>query len=64
MIFKLIQEIKKYIINNYKIIVTFFLFLFICTIKLPFYINKTGGIIDISDRIEINEKMSINYKSF
>lgn len=57
MIFKLIQEIKKYIINNYKIIVTFFLFLFICTIKLPFYINKTGGIIDISDRIEINEKI-------
>ena len=50
---KLYEEIKKYIKKEYKFLVTLITLFLIFTIKLPFYIEMPGGIIDISKRIEI-----------
>lgn len=49
---KIIQTIKE----NYKIIVFFVLAMFVFTIELPYYIEAPGGVINIDERIEIEEK--------
>lgn len=51
---KLYETILKYIKKEYKFLLTLILVLGISTIKLPYYINMPGGIIDISDRINID----------
>ena len=48
----LFKEIKKKFKENYKIIIIFIVTIFLLTLDLPFYIDKTGGVIDISNRIE------------
>ena len=57
---KLYEEIKKYIKKEYKFLVTLITLFLIFTIKLPFYIEMPGGIIDISKRIEIDNKNNLN----
>lgn len=54
------MRLKK-IINEYGItLFILILFLLFNFLELPFYIKKTGGLIDITDRIEIDTKSSIN----
>lgn len=48
------ERIKKIIYNNYKIFITWIIIIFLLTFNLPFYINKPGGIIDVSNRFEIS----------
>lgn len=59
---QLISEIKRIIKENISFIITFFVLLFLITFELPFYISKTGGLIDISSRIDntINWSGSLN----
>ena len=57
---KLYEEIKKYIKKEYKFLITLIAIFLIFTIKLPFYIEMPGGIIDISKRIEIDNKNNLN----
>lgn len=52
MLEKLWIEIKKKVKENLKLIIIFFTTFFLITFELPFYIKKTGGLIDISSRIE------------
>ena len=47
------EKIKEIIKEYYKIFVTFFIALILCTIEFPYYIEAPGGIVDIADRIEI-----------
>ena len=59
MFIKLYETILDYIKKEYKfllVIVTLFLLM---TIKLPFYIDMPGGIINISDRITIDNKKKL-----
>lgn len=56
MINKLYDEIKKTIKENDKIIIAFFCLLLICTIEFPYYIEAPGGIIDVEERIEVEER--------
>lgn len=56
---KLYEEIKKYIKKEYKFLITIIIIFLIFTIKLPFYIDMPGGIIDISKRIEIDDKNNL-----
>jgi len=56
---KLYIEIKNILKENIKIITIFLILFIICTIELPFYIDKTGGIIDISSRIEIEDNFKL-----
>ena len=60
MINKLYDEIKKTIKENYKIIISFIVFLVLITIELPYYIEAPGGIINVDNRIEIENKKDIN----
>ena len=57
---KLYEKIKKYIKKEYKFIIALIIILLIFTIKLPYYIDMPGGIIDISKRIEIDNKNKLN----
>ena len=53
---KLYDQIIKYIKKEYKFLLTLLIILLISTIKLPYYIDIPGGIINISDRISIDQK--------
>ncbi len=57
MLKKLFNKIKGILNNNYKFIIVLIFMIFISTFKLPFYIEKTGGVIDLKDRVDNN----INY---
>lgn len=53
MINKLYEKLKKYIKNNYKLLITF-IFVIVClTTPLPYYIYTGGGTINVSDRVNI-----------
>ena len=53
---KLYETIKKYVKKEYKFIISLVVILLVFTIKLPYYIDMPGGIINITDRIKIDEK--------
>lgn len=56
MLTKLYETIIKYIKKEYKFLITLLIILILTTIKLPYYIDMPGGIINISDRIKIDDK--------
>jgi len=56
---KLYETILKYIKKEYKFLITLLIILLISTIKLPYYIDMPGGIINISDRVSIDEKTNL-----
>lgn len=60
MLNKLYEEIKKYIKKEYKFLLVLLTLFLIATTKLPFYIDIPGGIINISERIEIDGKNKLN----
>lgn len=53
---KVYEQIKIYIKKEYKFLIALLTILLLFTIKLPFYIDIPGGIIDISERIRIDDK--------
>lgn len=50
---KLYEEIKIKMKENYKWIITFFLFLFVMTIEFPYYVDAPGGIMNISSKMTV-----------
>ena len=60
MLNKIYEEIKKYIKEEYKFLMAILIIFITLTYKLPFYVDAPGGIIDISKRIEIDEKNKLN----
>lgn len=60
MINKVYEKIKQILKENIKFFLILILTLIICTIPLPYYINATGGLINTSNRININ-KLSGSY---
>ena len=60
MLKELVIEIKKIIKENYKFFIFFFIALFLITFKLPFYINKTGGVIDLENRVKVDQTFEFN----
>lgn len=56
MINKIYDKIRQTIKENYKLIIIFVILMIAFTVELPFYIEAPGGIIDINDRIVIEEK--------
>lgn len=56
------QKIIKLIRNNISYILTIIILTILFNIRLPYYISASGGIIDISNRIELtnNKKIDIN----
>ncbi len=60
MLNKLYEQIKKYIKKEYKFLITLLIIFLLATIRLPFYIDMPGGIINISERIKIDDKNKLN----
>lgn len=56
MINKVYEKIKEYIKEEYKFLLTILILFVTMTYKLPYYIDTPGGIINISERIKIDEK--------
>ena len=66
---KLYEFIKKIIKENYKFLVTLCILFVFCFYELPFVVYRPGGIIDLNDRVivengyETNGKLSMAYVS-
>jgi PDZ domain-containing protein len=61
---RLYERIKELLKGNYKFLLFIVLFYLVLTIPLPYYIHTTGGLIDISSKVKIeneyDKKGSIN----
>ena len=57
---KLYEQIIKYIKKEYKFLITLMIVFVLSTLKLPYYIDIPGGIINISDRISINNSKGLS----
>ena len=57
---KLYEQIIKYIKKEYKFLITLMIVFVLSTLKLPYYIDIPGGIINISDRISINNSKCLS----
>ncbi len=60
MLNKIYEKIKKYIKEEYKFLLIILILFVTMTYKLPFYIDTPGGIINISERIKIDEINKLN----
>ena len=60
MLNKLYERVLKYIKKEYKFLIGLIALFLLFTIKLPYYIDMPGGTINISNRIEIDEKNKLN----
>ena len=49
-------NLKKFIKENLLYLITMLIIVLAFNIKLPYYIDSPGGIIEINDRIEYKEK--------
>jgi len=58
------MKFKEFIKREYKFIIFLILLVAVCYIKLPYYISSPGGIIDVTDRVEMegyeNKSGSLN----
>lgn len=59
MFIKIYEKIKEYIKKEYKFLIILLTTLLLFTVKLPYYIDMPGGIINISDRITIDNKKNL-----
>ena len=50
---------KKYFKENLKYIILFLVIVIGCTYKLPFYIDSTGGLINTSSRVKVENAYSV-----
>lgn len=48
---KRLNEIKKIVKENYIFLIIFFLILMFMNVKLPYYVETTGGVINLEDRV-------------
>lgn len=56
---KVYEQIKEYIKKEYKFLIILIITLLLFTVKLPYYIDIPGGIINISNRITIDNKNNL-----
>ncbi|MBR5662420.1 MAG: hypothetical protein IKX00_02070 [Bacilli bacterium] len=62
MLNKIYERLKKFIIKNYKFIIFIIIATIILNIKTPYIVKAPGGIISLSDRVEINgNSINSNY---
>ena len=60
MINKLYEKIKLFIKKNFKFLLVIIIAFFLSTFKLPFYIDGPGGLINVNDKITIENSNNIN----
>jgi len=52
---KVYEKIKEILSKNYKELIFMIIFMILFTIPLPYYINAPGGLMDVSDRVVIED---------
>ena len=57
---KIYVQIKKIIKENYKFLLSLLLLFVVFTYELPYYIDAPGGLIDVSERLEVENSYEIN----
>ena len=57
---KIYEKIKTNIKNNYKIVLLYILIFCFFTVKIPYYIDAPGGLIDASERITTKDNYKLN----
>ena len=55
---KVYEKTKEILSKNYKELVFMFIFVTLFTIPLPYYINAPGGLMDVSDRVVIENSFN------
>ena len=50
---KWLKKFKDFLLNNLKFIISVIIILFVCTFELPYVIYKPGGLVNLNDRIVI-----------
>lgn len=58
------KKMINYLKSRYKILILFVFLLFISTYKLPFYINATGGLLDTSSRVKVENSNKVKGKFY
>ncbi len=53
---KVYEKIKEYIVNNYKFLISLIVIFCLFTVELPYVIYVPGGIVELNDRIEIEDE--------
>ena len=53
---KIYDRIKQFIVDSYKFIIFLLILFFLLTYEFPYYIDTPGGLINLEDKIEIDEK--------
>lgn len=56
---KIYEKIKKFIIENYKIIIVYIFIAALFLVNLPYYISAPGGLIDTKKRIQTDESFEM-----
>lgn len=57
---KVYEKTKQILRENYKELLFMLLFITLFTIKLPFYINAPGGLMDVTDRVIIEDSYEVD----
>ena len=57
---KIINKIKKFLLHNLFLIVGFLLGIFIVLFEFPYYISAPGGVIDVQNKIKMEEKYDVS----
>ncbi len=60
MLNKLYDKLKKLVKENHKFLVILFILFGLFNVKLPYYIECPGGILDVSKRVELEQHYTIN----
>ena len=55
MINKVYDNIRNFLKTNLKELIVFFVLLFILTYQFPYYIDATGGMINVDKRVTIKD---------
>ena len=57
---KIYEKINKFIKEYYKIIILYTFIFILLTIKLPYYIETPGGLIDTKEKVQTNEEFKLS----
>lgn len=60
MLNRLYENILNYIKKEYKFLITLFVVFFLFTFRLPFFVDAPGGIIDLADRIKMDNSIQLS----
>ena len=60
MLNKLYVQTKLFIKENYKFLLLLIILFFVFTFELPYYIDTPGGLIDVSERLDVEDGYEIN----